>query len=79
MHAMTNPLRTTFALGLIAGGFLLDLVLVVLTLGEGIAMLRLNPFLAAVTALLGGAMLMTGLAMVEPRLPRRRATQAFSG
>jgi hypothetical protein len=81
MNAITSPLRTTLALGMIAGGFVLDLVLVVLTLGEGVAMLRLSPVVAALTALGGGAMLVAGLAMVEPRrVPVvARPAHAFSG
>jgi hypothetical protein len=81
MNAIASPLRTTLALGLIAAGFVLDLVLVVLTLGEGVAMLRLQPVVAALAALGGGAMLVAGLTMVEPRrVPAgARAAQAFSG
>jgi hypothetical protein len=65
-----RSVRALLALGLILGGLLLDLCLVVLILGEGFAPARLAPGLAAAGALLGGAMLVLGLTLVESRLPR---------
>jgi hypothetical protein len=67
MRTIHGTLRTILALGLVAGGLLLDLLLMTLILGEGFAPGRLPTGLAAVLAVLGGAMLLIGLFLVEPR------------
>ncbi len=64
-----------FALGLVGSGLLLNLSLVVLILSEGVAPARLNHTLAAVLAAAAGLLLVSGLALLEPR----RHVQAFSG
>jgi hypothetical protein len=69
MRTTRGTLRTILALGLVVGGLLLDLILVVLILGEGFVPGRLPTSLAAILAVLGGAMLLTGLFLVEPRRP----------
>jgi hypothetical protein len=67
MRTANGILRTTLALGLVAMGLLLDLFLMAMILGEGFAPARLPAGLAAVLAVLGGAMLLVGLFLVEPR------------
>jgi len=67
-----------FALGLVAAGLILNLLLVVLILGDAFGPGRLSHGIAAGMAVLGGALLLGGLALLEPRLGRRRS-QTFSG
>jgi hypothetical protein len=78
-------LRTATALGLIAVGLAANLLLVLLILGEGLAPARLSHGFGAALALGGGALLLAGLALLEPlphrggALRRPGASQAFSG
>lgn len=69
MRTTTGMLRTTLALGLVAVGLLLDLVLVVMILGEGFAPARLSTGVAAAAAVVGALALLIGLFLIEPRRP----------
>jgi hypothetical protein len=69
-----------FALGLVAAGLILNLLLVVVILGDVVGPGRLSHGFAAAVAGLGGLFLLVGLALIEPRGagPGRRS-QTFSG
>ncbi|HEY4251520.1 MAG TPA: hypothetical protein VGM87_09980 [Roseomonas sp.] len=62
---------TRFALGLVVTGLLLNLLLVVLLLGDAMLPLKLSLSAAAALAVAGGVTLTVGLALVEPRQGHR--------
>lgn len=68
---MGCPAMTRFALGLVVTGLLLNLLLVVLLLGDTLLPLKLSLSAAAALAAAGGLALTVGLALVEPRQPHR--------
>ena len=68
-----------FALGLVALGLALNLLLVVLLVGDAALPGRLSLSAAAVLAAVSGLSLISGLALLEPGKREADAPQAFSG
>lgn len=55
------------ALGLVVTGLLMNMLLVLLLLGDAILPMRLSLTAAAALAVVGGGALVGGLALIEPR------------
>lgn len=55
------------ALGLVVSGLLMNMLLVVLLLGDAMLPMRLSLTAAAALAVVGGGALVAGLALIEPR------------
>ncbi len=55
------------ALGLVVTGLLMNMLLVVLLLGDAVLPMRLSLTAAAALAVVGGGALVGGLALIEPR------------
>ena len=58
---------TRFALVLVVTGLLMNMLLVLLLLGDAMLPMRLSLSAAAALAVIGGGALVGGLAMIEPR------------
>ena len=55
------------ALGLVVTGLLMNMLLVLLLLGDAVLPMRLSLTAAAALAVVGGGALVGGLALIEPR------------